>query len=204
MGFRELKTMADIFTAVIQKLQQIGAFNFLFPYILTSAIFYGLLRKSQIFGKSEDNVAVNGIVAIVAALMVLAYPILSGVSMEGLLPPFFAQGLVVTLVFMIALMIMGMFLPPDLPDVLSKNLLKGNKMGAMLIVGIFFGFLILFLSGLGNVLLGPHVIATIPEDVMTLIAIILLIIVPILLIVWGGGEKTTTPAPTPEKNNKRE
>ncbi len=186
--------MADLFTAVIEKLQQIGAFNFLFPYILTAAIFYGLLRKSQIFGKPDENVAVNGIVAIVVALMVLAYPILSGVSIEGLLPPFFAQALVVTLVFMVALMIMGMFLPPDLPTVLANNLLQGNKMGAMLLVGIFFGFLILFLSGLGNVLLGPNVVASLPADTMTLIAIILLIIVPILLITWGGGGK---PAPAP-------
>lgn len=185
--------MADLFTAVIEKLQQIGAFNFLFPYILTSAIFYGLLRKSQIFGKPDENVAVNGIVAIVAALMVLAYPILSGVPIGGLFSPFFTQALVVTLVFMVALMVMGMFLPPDLPSVLATNLLKGNKMGAMLLVGIFFGFLILFLSGLGNVLLGPNVISALPDDITTLIAIILLIIVPILFIMWSGEK----PAPTP-------
>jgi hypothetical protein len=191
--------MADLFTAVIEKLQQIGAFNFLFPYILTSAIFYGLLRKSQIFGKPDENVAVNGIVAIVAALMVLAYPILSGVPIGGLFSPFFTQALVVTLVFMVALMVMGMFLPPDLPNVLATNLLKGNKMGAMLIVGIFFGFLILFLSGLGNVLLGPNVISALPDDITTLIAIVLLIIVPILFIMWGGGKSAPTPTTKTEE-----
>ena len=58
--------MSDLFVDVIKKLQDIGAFNFLFPYILTSAIFYGLLRKSQIFGKPDENVAVNGVIAIVA------------------------------------------------------------------------------------------------------------------------------------------
>ncbi|MCX6821233.1 MAG: hypothetical protein NTW30_00495 [Candidatus Aenigmarchaeota archaeon] len=193
--------MADLFTAVIQKLQDIGAFNFLFPYILTAAIFYGLLRKSRVFGPPDENVAVNGIVSIVVALMVLAYPILSGVPIGGLFSPFFTQALVVTLVFMVALMIMGMFLPPDLPTVLANNLLKGNKMGAMLIVGIFFGFLILFLSGLGNVLLGPNVIATLPSDTLTVVAIILLIIVPILFIVWGG-EKTAK-APEPAKKEEK-
>jgi len=191
--------MADLFTAVIQKLQDIGAFNFLFPYILTAAIFYGLLRKSRVFGPPDENVAVNGIVSIVVALMVLAYPILSGVPIGGLFSPFFTQALVVTLVFMVALMIMGMFLPPDLPKVLADNLLKGNKMGAMLIVGIFFGFLILFLSGLGNVLLGPNVIATLPSDTITVIAIILLIIVPILFIVWGGEKTAKAPEQAKEK-----
>jgi hypothetical protein len=191
--------MADLFTAVIQKLQDIGAFNFLFPYILTAAIFYGLLRKSRVFGPPDENVAVNGIVSIVVALMVLAYPILSGVPIGGLFSPFFTQALVVTLVFMVALMIMGMFLPPDLPKVLADNLLKGNKMGAMLIVGIFFGFLILFLSGLGNVLLGPNVIATLPSDTITVVAIVLLIIVPILFIVWGGEKTAKAPEPAKEK-----
>jgi len=191
--------MADLFTAVIQKLQDIGAFNFLFPYILTVAIFYGLLRKSRVFGPPDENVAVNGIVSIVVALMVLAYPILSGVPIGGLFSPFFTQALVVTLVFMVALMIMGMFLPPDLPKVLADNLLKGNKMGAMLIVGIFFGFLILFLSGLGNVLLGPNVIATLPSDTITVVAIVLLIIVPILFIVWGGEKPAKAPEPAKEK-----
>jgi len=188
--------MPDLFVDVIKKLQEIGAFNFLFPYILTTAIFYGLLRKSQIFGEPDKNVAVNGIVAIVAALMVLAYPILSGVSIEGLLPPFFAQALVVTLVFMVALMIMGMFLPPDLPNVLSQGLLQGNKAGAVLVIGVFFGFLVLFLSGLGNVLLGPQVLTAIPEDLTTIIVIILLIIVPILLITW---ERKPAPSPTEVK-----
>jgi hypothetical protein len=192
MGFRRRKIMADLFTAVIQKLEEIGAFNFLFPYMLTSAIFYGLLRKSRVFGAPDENVAVNAIVAIVAALMVLAYPILSGVPVGGLFSPFFTQALVVTLVFMIALMIMGMFLPPDLPDFLSKNLLKGNKLGAMLLVSIFFGFLILFLSGLGNVLLGPNFIAILPEDLTTIVVIIILIIVPILYIVWDNEKPAHT------------
>jgi hypothetical protein len=194
--------MPDLFVDVIKKLQDIGAFNFLFPYILTSAIFYGLLRKSQIFGEPEKNVAVNGIVAIVAALMVLAYPILSGVSIEGLLPPFFAQALVVTLVFMVALMIMGMFLPPDLPNVLSQGLLQGNKSGAVLLVGIFFGFLVLFLSGLGNVLLGPQVLTAIPEDMTTIIVIILLIIVPILLITWERKPESPPTEVKPKEGNK--
>jgi len=188
--------MPDVFTPVIQKLQEIGAFNFLFPYILTSAIFYGLLRKSQIFGKPEENVAVNGVVSLVAAFMVLAYPILSGVSIEGLLPPFFMQGLVVLLVFMIVLMIMGMFLPPNLPEVLSKGLFKENKALAILVLAGILGFLILFLSGLSDVLLGKQVIGELSPDIINIVVIILLLLVPIIFVTWGGKP----PAPKiPEK-----
>jgi len=192
--------MPDVFTPVIERLQEIGAFNFLFPYILTSAIFYGLLRKSQIFGKPTENVAVNGVVALVAAFMVLAYPILSGVSIEGLLPAFFMQGLVVLLVFMIVLMIMGMFLPPNLPQVLSEGLFQGNKALGILIVGVIFGFLILFLSGLSDVLLGKKVIGELSPDIINIAVIILLLVVPIIFITWGGRAPEAKLTPPPSKN----
>jgi hypothetical protein len=32
--------MPDVFTAVIERLREIGAFKFLFPYMLTSASFW--------------------------------------------------------------------------------------------------------------------------------------------------------------------
>ena len=195
--------MADPFTDVIINLQKIGAFNFLFPYILTSAIFYGLLRKSQIFGKPEENVAVNGVVALVAAFMVLAYPILSGVSVEGLLPAFFMQGLVVLLVFMIVLMIMGMFLPPNLPQVLSEGLLKGNKALAILLIAGILGFLILFLSGLSGVLFGETVIGGLTPDIINTAVIILLLVVPIIFIAWGGKPSTPKTEKKPEEGEKK-
>ena len=192
--------MPDIFTSVIQKLQEIGAFNFLFPYILTSAIFYGLLRKSKIFGEPETNVAVNGVVSLVAAFMVLAYPILSGVSIEGLLPPFFMQGLVVLLVFMIVLMIMGMFLPPNLPKVLSEGLLQGNKALAILLIAGILGFLILFLSGLSDVLSGETLIGELSPEIINIAVIILLLVVPIIFITWGGRAPEAKAAPPPTKS----
>jgi len=192
--------MPDVFTPVIQRLQEIGAFNFLFPYILSSAIFYGLLRKSQIFGKPQENVAVNGVVALVAAFMVLAYPILSGVSIEGLLPPFFMQGLVVLLVFMIVLMIMGMFLPPDLPTVLSEGLFKENKALGILVVAGILGFLVLFLSGLSDVLLGETVIGELSPEIINIAVIILLLVVPIIFITWGGRAPEAKAAPPPTKS----
>ena len=195
--------MPDIFTSVIQKLQEIGAFNFLFPYILTSAIFYGLLRKSKIFGEPETNVAVNGVVSLVAAFMVLAYPILSGVSIEGLLPPFFMQALVVLLVFMIALMIAGMFLPEDLPRHLADNIFKGNMGLAIVFVGVIFGFLILFLSGLSDVLLGKEFFVEISPDLINIAVIIILLVVPIIFITWGGTVPAKKPAPKPEGEEKK-
>lgn len=176
--------MPDIFTPVIERLRDIGAFRFLFPYILTSAVFYGLLRKSQVFGEPEKNVAVNAVVALVASFMVWSYPVIIGVDIETQLAAFFTQGLVVTLAFMVSLMIVGMFLPPNLTEHLAKNLFKGNKAWSIVLIGVFFGFVILGTSGLWNVLTGPDLFKEVPSDVLVTIGVIVLLILPVIFIVW--------------------
>lgn len=180
--------MPDIFTPVIQRLTELGFFKFMLPYILTSAVFYGLLRKSQVFGKPDENVAVNGVVALIASFMVWASPVILGIDIETQLAAFFTQGVVVTLVFMIALLITGMFLPPDLTSHLAKNLFQGNKAGAILIVGIVFAFIIFATSGLWSVVLGPELFEQ-TSDIVVAVIVIILLAVPIIFITWGGGEK---------------
>jgi hypothetical protein len=175
--------MADIFTAVIERLRDIGAFNFLFPYMLTTAIFYGLLRKSQVFGKPEENAAVNAVVAMIAAFMVWSYPVIAGIDIEVHLVYFFTQGMVVMLVFMMTLLIAGMFLPPDLPKHLSEGLLKGNKAAGIIIVGLFFGLVIVISSGLWNAVLGPSLLE-VPSDIFITVVVIIILIVPFIFIMW--------------------
>lgn len=175
--------MPDIFTAVIERLREIGAFNFLFPYMLTTAIFYGLLRKSQVFGKPEENAAVNAVVALIAGFMVWAYPIIAGVDVETQLAYFFTQGAIVTLVFIFSLLIVGMFLPPDLPKVLSEGIFKGNKQIAIIAVGLFFGFLIVITSGLWNAVFGPGMVE-ISDDIFITVVVIIILIVPFAFLMW--------------------
>jgi len=175
--------MPDIFTAVIERLRDIGAFNFLFPYMLTTAIFYGLLRKSQVFGKPEENAAVNAVIAMIAAFMVWSYPVIAGINIETHLIYFFTQGIVVMLTFMFALLIAGMFLPPDLPKHLSEGLLKGNKAAGIIIVGLFFGFVIVMSSGLWNAVLGPGLLE-VSSDIFITILVIIILIIPFIFIMW--------------------
>lgn len=180
--------MADIFTPVIERLQSIGAFKFLFPYMLSTSIFYGLLRKSEVFGKPDVNVGVNATVALVASFMVWGYPILTGVDIETQLATFFTHGIIITLVFMMSLMIIGMFFPDNLTKHLSEGILKGNKQGAMLIIGIFFGFIILVTSGLYDIFLGPLIGGSgvgISSDIFLSIGVIILLVIPFMFIMWG-------------------
>jgi len=172
--------MPNIFEQVILQLRDIGAFQFLFPFLLTSAIFYGLLRKSEIFGKPERNVAVNSVISLVASFMVWAFPIIQGVNIEAQLATFFAQGTFVTLGLMLVLMLVGMVLPE--PSKALSEYLKNNRVGAVIIISIVIGIIIFITSGLFNLIISPSVFASIPSDIIITIAVILLLIVPLLWI----------------------
>ena len=82
------------------------------------------------------------------SFFVWSMPILLGINIETQMAAFFVQGMVVTLVGMIALLVGGMFLPPDLPKVISEKLKSGAVVSIVIIGGILIGFILLVSSGL--------------------------------------------------------
>jgi len=180
--------MPDVFTPVIERLTELGFFTFMLPYLLTSAIFYGLLRKSQVFGKPDENVAVNAVVSLIAAFMVWASPVILGIDIQTQMATFFVQVVAISVVFIVALLITGMFLPPDLTSYLADNLFKGNKAGAALLIGLISAFIIFATSGLWSTLIPSESIEEMSDTLYAIIVIILLA-VPIIFITWSGGEK---------------
>jgi len=62
------------FPEVIELLKEFGIFQFYLPFVITFAIFYGLLSKSKIFGDSDKDKRVRNInlfISLSAALFVL-------------------------------------------------------------------------------------------------------------------------------------
>ncbi|MDY6789025.1 MAG: hypothetical protein SVV03_03605, partial [Candidatus Nanohaloarchaea archaeon] len=57
----------SLFQNLIQNLQNVGFFQYFLPFVLVMAVFYGLLRKFELF---EDK-AVDATVALVAAFLSL-------------------------------------------------------------------------------------------------------------------------------------
>ena len=180
-----------MFREIIFKLRDLGAFNFLFPYLLTSAIFYGLLRKSEIFGKPEKNVAVNGVIALVSALMVWAFPVLRGVDIETQMSAFFMQGMIMILVFMVGLMLTSMLLPEDLPTRLKDTFLKeSGPVGAVVIASLIIGAVIFLTSGLVGLFITPEMLAKIPTDIFLILGVVIILVVPLVWIMSGGTKPT--------------
>lgn len=182
--------MTSPFETVILRMWNLGVFHLLL-YMLTAAVFYGLLRKSKIFGEPKKNAAVNAVVALVASLMVWAYPVIIGVDIVKDFIIFFTQGLIAMMVIVIGLLTTSMFLPAGLAEQL-KGLGLGKKFyGGILVVILLVAFGILISSGLGAIFfpagISPPTV-TISEDTIITIGVLLLIVGTVAVIVFVGGK----------------
>jgi len=174
---------------VIQRLYQFGFFQFYLPFLISSAMFYALLRKSQIFGPPERNVATNAVVALGAAFFVWSAPILLGIDITTQLATFFLQSLGTMLVFIVGLMIAGMMFPPDLPKQLSEKIKVGWPWGLIIVAGVLIGVVVLISSGLMVALFQvglPGLVEVTPELAWTLIIFIGMLVAFLAIIVPGG------------------
>jgi hypothetical protein len=193
--------MATMFENVIVRLYDLGFITFILPFLMVTAIFYGMLRKSQVFGKPDENVVVNAIVAIVAGFMVLAYPIISapsGVEVGKLFADFFFKASIGTLTVMLGLLIAGMFLPADLPAKIASTI--GSKgrgvglivVGSLIVIGIAAassGILALFLpSGFTFPAFNFAVGSAIDETTLLSMVMIIAMSMAVIGIVWGSGK----------------
>jgi len=182
--------MANIFETVILNMRDAGFFQFLFPFMLSTAMFFGLLRKSKIFGDPREVLSINAVVALVASFMVWSAPILLGINMEEKLATFFVQGVTATLVVLVGLLIASMFFPPDMAGHISTILKTPRYVSAFLIFGILVGAGIFLSSGLINIFLPEGIRFTgaeISEELVTSILAVVLLLGTVLIIVWGGG-----------------
>ena len=175
--------MPTFFETAILKLQSLGFFTFLLPFILTAAVIYGGLRRAQLFGEPERNVAVNAIVAFVISLFVWAAPIILGIDIETKLSSFFIQGFSVSLIVLIALVLAGMFFPPDLAKSLGDKIKAPYFWGGIIIVALIVGGVIMVSSGLATVLFPKGIGVNVSSDmVVTVISVIALLAIVAVIV----------------------
>jgi hypothetical protein len=174
------------FDSAIRSLQELGFFKFLLPFILSAAIFYGLLRKTQLFGPPEKNTAVNATIALTASFFVWSMPVILGVDIETQLAAFFVQGMGVTLVAMVGLLLAGMFLPPDLPKTLSEKFKSGAWMGIIIIGALLIVFILLVSSGLYKIFAPQGFTFRMSGESLNTIGVVLLLVGAVAIIAWGA------------------
>ena len=178
--------MADLFQPIIQKLIDLGFYNFFFPFLVAAALFFGLLKKSKILG---DSAVINGVVSLSLAFLIMGFPVIFGQPSFFKLPlsSFFTQATVVLLFFVMAF-IGASFFYPDM----GKFVADAFKHRTMMTIMIAIAFGLLFTSGLINVLfvgLNPPSSATggnqqagkPPFDVIIIVAGIIIFMIMIII-----------------------
>lgn len=182
--------MVSPFELTIKKLAELGFFSFFLPFLMTLAVFYGLLRRSQVFGKPEENIAVNAIVALVAAFMVWAYPILAGVDIATKLSTFLFQGTIAMLTVLVGLLIGSMVFPEGLGKALGEKFKGGGFWAAVLVLAVLVGFGVFLASGLSDMFFQPGVgLGALSQDILITVFVLILLIVTVGGIVVAAGGK---------------
>ena len=93
------------FRDFLVKLEQLGFFDYLLPFLIIFALVFGILTKIKIF---EDNKAINAIIALSVGLMALQFGFVSAFFSE--LFPRLGVGLAVILVIIIFIGLSNSFL----------------------------------------------------------------------------------------------
>jgi len=175
--------MSDPFMIMVQRLDELGFFTFLLPFILSTTIIYALLRKSKIFGDPKENVTVNATIAVTISMMVLAAPILAGIDVKQSLAKFSVYSLIMFVIIMSSLFALAFIAPEgDISKLLSSEIGGGNKKIKLLsivalLIGIFV-IAVLFSSGIMSVLFGDNLgkgLSGLDETIKSVITFIVII-----------------------------
>lgn len=172
--------MADIFTIVIERMVDYGFYSFLFPFIIFTAITYGLLRKANVFGEKSE--VINGIIALVVGFTVAGFPVITGINMEIQMTLFFTQLIIFSLVWVFAFVIGSLFYP-QLQEFLASTFKSRSMLFLMFILVVTF----FMTSGLlGKILQfppepGSKIPQVIPTEVSVIVGGVILMIVIIII-----------------------
>ena len=177
--------MANIFQIAVERLVDVGFYNFLLPFILFTTVLYAVLKKTQILG---DSPIIHGIISVTAGLFVFGVPVLTGVDLSAGLSAFLTQGVIIILVVLVGFLI-GSFFVPNLTEKLPEIFQKGGPVAwiVWIIVGLAAAF------GLFNFALGPIQkaisLANIPGELITITVVLAVIFIVFLVVAMGAGKE---------------
>ena len=177
--------MVNIFQIAVERLVDIGFYNFLLPFILFSTVLYAVLRKTQILG---DSPLIHGIVSVIAGLFVFGAPVLVGADLSGGLTAFLTQGAIAILVVLVGLLIASFFVPnltEKLPEIFQKGGPTAWIIWAVVGFAASFGLFAFVLKPIQNLIASSKI----PGELVTLTIVIAVIFVVFLMVAMAGGKE---------------
>lgn len=173
--------MTDLFRPIAEKLVELGILGFLLPWMITAAIFWGLLKKSNLF----DSVIINAILALSVSFFLWGYLIgATAIELGAPLATFMAQASILILVMVFGLVAASMFYP-DLNKTLGETFKTRSAMYIM--IALFFG--LFFTSGLYKIIIPTEIFTGPQGNVYTLILVLAILIGGLFIIIGIQSSK---------------
>jgi Na+-transporting methylmalonyl-CoA/oxaloacetate decarboxylase gamma subunit len=169
--------MVNPFINFLTRLHEFGFFNFFVPWLIFTAVFYALLKKSKLFGESD---LINGTVALAVSFFIMYFPIMSGIELAPILSRFVMQSAVFFLIFIFAY-IGASVLYPDLTALMKEKMTSR----AWLMIFVVLMILIFITSGMLDVFVKGFVEAGVAteeqKDIYTIVTALILLAVLLLI-----------------------
>jgi len=177
--------MANPFELVARKLGELGVYDFLLPWLITSAIIWGLLQKSKLFG--ENAVVINSVLSLSVSFFVWGFIIFTGGTNVGSsLSIFFMNMIFVGVVFTFILVLGSMFFP-DYTSKLKESLPTETLFWIIVVIGLVLAIVAGLINVGGTIYNLIRNISKISGGDVGLVVVSIILLLLILLIVGGYG-----------------
>jgi drug/metabolite transporter (DMT)-like permease len=175
-GYRTNINMADVFSTIVQNMMRLGFFQFLFPFLLSLAIIYGLMRWAL---PKQLPKSATGVIALIISFFIMLYS-----SWNYAVVQFFANISGAFLIVGSGILFVVILLALTGIKVGEEGIFKGRwAKWIMVLVIVFIGAVIFFGAGGGMLVQVPPGVAT--TDFWT---IIFFIIILAIVVFWLGAE----------------
>ncbi|MCS7135070.1 MAG: hypothetical protein NZ893_01355 [Candidatus Aenigmarchaeota archaeon] len=177
---------------LIKALQSQGVFEIYLPFLLTFALFYGLLRRIGLFkvvtgqntsGEDSTSNKISAVVAFVAAMYVTIFSP-AAIPISKFFATFFTQSSIAIVVIMVSIMLITMFFSLPFLDPTQRGRFTSNFLTYLFFAGLLIAIAMFISSGgvqLFTSILPPG--TRISGEDIGLIALVIITILVIALIV---------------------
>jgi len=177
--------MVSPFEIVARRLGELGVYDFLLPWLITSAIVWGLLQKSKIFG--ENAVVINSVISLSISFFIWGFIIFTGSTTVGSsLSIFFMNMVLVGVAFAFILVIGAMFFP-DYTQKLKDAIPTETLFWIVVVIGLVLAVVAGLINVGGTIYNVIHSISKVPGGDAGLVIVSIIILLLILLILGGMG-----------------
>jgi hypothetical protein len=175
--------MVSPFEAIAQRLGDLGFYNFLLPWLITSALIWGLLKRAKLFG--DDAVVINSVLSISVSFFIWGFIIFTGGEVGGPLSSFLSQMIFIGIAFLLIVLV-GNLLVPGFNEKITEALPTSSVLWIVLTI------VVIVLLGTGLINIGRifyDLIATagnVPGGDVGILIIAVLFLVVILIMIAGA------------------